>query len=251
MRIFLALLALSVALVILDSRGVLLPAKSAVALVTAPIEYSLYQAKLGVFDWLSFFKFWRSGEARIKNLEQRNLELLTFEKQAKVLEEENSQLRGQLGVRSLAAKKLLPATVLGVGQTMELAVGSRDDVRVGMTVVSLDNLVGRVTQVTATTSFVQLPTDSGAKIPVKVGRVSGLAMGQFDASVVLDRVAQNEGINTGDIVLTSGEGSSYVPNLIVGKVGKSESAKTDIFSRFQIELPVDYGRLSTVFVILD
>lgn len=249
-KVLVILVVASVGLMLLDYRGWLSPEKSAVDVVIAPVKYSVYSTQLGLGDFFSFLTFWKSGEARIKNLEQRNLELVAFEAKASDLERENATLRGQLGVKTSPSKKLLPATVLGSGQYLEIGVGKNDGVVSGESVAYLDNLVGKIGQLNDRTSFVQLPTDSQAVIPVKIGKVSGLVSGQFNSSIVLDRVAANEQINIDDNVLTSGEGQSYVPGLIVGKIQKIVSAPTDLFQKAQVTPQIDYGKLTTVFVMM-
>ncbi len=143
----LLLLVASLIIFFLDSRHVLDPGRSAFQVVTAPVSFSFYRAKVGMEDFFSFATFWKSGEARIKNLEQRNLELVAFENRAKDLERENSELRKQLGVTSLVEARLFPATVLGIGQYLEIGVGEKDGVKTGLSVVYLDNLVGKVVRV--------------------------------------------------------------------------------------------------------
>ncbi len=253
MRVLLVLLVTNLALLVLDSKGWLEPERSAAGVVTAPVIYSLYSAKLGLADFFSFVTFWKSGEVRIKNLEQRNLELISYENLALNLERENQELKAELGIdgKILKTAKLLPATVLGAGQYLEINVGEKDGVREGMSVVYLGNLVGRLVRVEAHESFVQLPTDSRTKVPVKTGRISGLAVGQFNRAVLLDKVSSNEQINVSDLVVTSGEGGSYQPDLVVGKVKRIISKDTDLFIQAEVETLIDYDKLTTVFVILE
>lgn len=249
-KVLLLLFITSLVLIFLDSRRVLEPVRSVAQSVAVPVTYSLYSAKRGAVDFFSFLKFWRSGEARIRNLEQRNLELVVFENQAKRLAAENGELRKQLGVRVLPEKRMLPAAVLSVGQYLEIGAGQADGVREGQSVIYLDNLVGKVVQVTNRQSFVQLPTDSVSRIPVKVNRVSGLVSGQFNSSMLLDKVAQNEEIKIDDLVMTSGEGDSFEPNLILGKIKKITSSQTDLFQKAEVEPLIDYRGLILCYVII-
>lgn len=251
LRTFLTLLFFSVLIFFVDGTGLLNPLKSAAEVIITPVQSVIYSAKLSGEEALSFLTFWRSGEARIKNLELRNLELTASEGRAKALETENAQLRQQLGVTGLAGHKQLPAQVLGVGRYLEITAGAQDGVAEGQTVAYLDNLVGRVIRVTSRVSFVQLPTDPQAKVPVKIGQTRGLVIGQFNSSILLDRVAQTESVNKNDLVTTSGEGESYIPNLTVGKVAQITSKETDLFKTAAVVPLINYSDLSQVFVILD
>lgn len=241
-RSFLVFLLLAFLLMILDVRGALAPVHSVSDTVSAPMTYFLYQTRLTVLDWFSFFRFWKSGEARIKFLEQRNLELMAQGQKAAGLENENAALRAELGAPKRSAATLLPAVVVGVGKKMEIGAGVKDGVKVGMTVTYLDNLVGLVSQVSDRQSFVELPTSSDSKIPVKIGKVSGLVLGQYNTAMVLSRVAQNEAVNSGDLVTT--ETGSF----LVGKVGKITSSKTDLFIQAEVLPLVHYEDLTWVFI---
>ncbi|MCL4398116.1 rod shape-determining protein MreC [Patescibacteria group bacterium] len=251
LRTFLALFGATILIYFLDGMAFLNPLKSIVQTVTMPIQYSVYTSSQSAQDIFSFLTFWRSGEARIKNLEQRNAELLAAKNEADALRKENNELRAQLGVKPLAEHQLLPAIVLGNGRYLEVGVGINDGVTPGQTVIYLNNLVGSIVKVTPKTSFVQLPTDPQAKIPAKINQARGLIIGQFNSSMMLDRVAQTEDIAQNDLVLTSGEGGTFPPDLVVGKLGKIESAETDLFQKGEVVPAVDYQNLTTVFVIMD
>jgi rod shape-determining protein MreC len=246
-RVFSVFVAISLLLMFLDSKKLVEPEKRAVQVVTVPMQYFYYRAGQNFANTFSFLTFWRSGEARIKNLEQRNLELMVNERKASELALENAQLRRQLGASLKTEKKLVPAMVFGKNRYLEI-----DNLGVeGGNVVYLNNLVGRIEKNSGRTSFVQLPTDTGSKIPVKVGKATGLVIGQYNSSILLDKVAQNEEIKVDDLVVTSGEGGSYEPNLIVGKISKIESVPTDLFQKATIVSLIDYGELQTVFVMED
>ena len=242
---------LTVLIFILDGIGFLNLPKSAIQVITIPIQYSVYSAKHGIDETFSFLTFWKSGEARIKNLEQRNLELAAAADRAKILEKENGELRKQLGARAARPKELFPAAVLGAGRFLSIGVGVHDGVKVGQTVVYLNNLVGKIVATSPRSSLVQLPTDPDARTPVKVKQARGLVIGQYNSSMILDRVAQNEEIGEGDMVLTSGEGNSLEADLNVGKIEKIESSGSDLFQRGALSPVLDFGHLGMVFVILN
>ncbi len=241
-RTFLTLFFLSGLIFLADGQGLLNLPKSALQFVTNPIQYGMYSAKGTINDTFSFITFWKSGEARIKNLELRNLELVSMEPQIAIQKKENADLRAQLGVKPLTDQKMVPATVLGLDRYLEINVGNNDGIKVGQSVVYINNLVGRIVRVTPRASFVQLPTDPQAKIPAKINTVSGLVIGQFNSSMVLDRVAQTEDISEGNFVLTT-------DNLIIGKISKITSLETDLFKKAEIQPLITYSDLTTVFVV--
>ncbi len=248
LRTFLVLFLLSLLLLFFDSRGFLNPVKSVASIVVMPVQYGFYSAKLGLQDTFSFLTFWKSGEARIKNLELRNLALISHEQEVKDLHKENDVLRKQMGESALIPKQMYPATVLFSGDYLEIAGGLVDGIREGQPVVIFDNYIGKISKVNPRTSIVQLPSDPDAKTPVKSGQARGLLVGQFNSSMSLEKVAQNEQISVDDLVLTSGEGD-LVPNLIVGRIKEIKKSESDLFQTATVVPIVDFTGLTTVFVI--
>lgn len=239
-------LVIAALILILDNFGYLNPVKSVVQLALIPVESVTHSISASLDDTFSFFTFWRSGESRIRNLEQRNLELLAQANKASALETENIILRQQLGVKDLVDRTVLPASVLGENRFLSLGVGSDHQVVVGLPVVYLDNYIGRVIKVTPRNSFIELPTDANAKISAKVGingTVRGLISGQYNSSIVLDHVSQDENIRVGDAVFTE-------DNFLIGTIQKINSKDTDLFKQATVKPAVDPGRLVTVFVVL-
>src|SRR5574340_932932 len=95
-RTFILLLLASALILFLDTKRVLDPGRMVASTVVMPVQYVFYQGKLALGNAFSFATFWRSGEARIKNLELRNLELAGYKNQAEALERESQGLRKQL-----------------------------------------------------------------------------------------------------------------------------------------------------------
>lgn len=251
LRTFVVLLSLAIFVVFLDRTGNLDGPKLALQTITLPVQYAVFSAKLATRDTFSFLTFWKSGENRIKNLELRVLELTASKNEADALRRENDELRKQLGVSLTRSRTLLPAPVLGGSLALELAVGANSGAKEGQSVVYLDNLVGRVKRVTPRASFVELPVSPSAKVPVKIGRSRGLVFGQYNFSMILDRVAQDEEIQVDDLVLTSGEGGSFLPDLVVGKITKIISEETDLFKKAEVKPLVDYQELTLVYLVAD
>ncbi len=251
LRTFGVLFFFSLIIFLADGTGLVNSLRSIVLAVAAPVEYSFYSARQLAVESFSFLTFWKSGEARIRNLELRIMELNATKSEAERLKIENEQLRQQLGVAALKDEKMLPATVLGLGRYLEIGAGEKEGVRVGQTAVFLNNLVGKITRVTSRTSFVLMPSDPIARVPVRIGSAYGLVSGQFNSAVIVDHLAQNEEINENDPIVTSGEGESFPPGLVVGKTGKILSSETDLFKKATVEPLFLVGRLTTVFVLVD
>ncbi len=253
-RVFLVFVFLSLGLILLDLRGNLVLLRDGSNYLVSPFVFATSAARESFNDTFSFLTFWKSGEARIRNLEERNLELLVKAGRTDVLERENKMLRQQLGVRALAEYHMLPARVLGENRFLLLAVGSNDGVKAGQTVVFKDSLIGKVNRVNAKLAYVQLPTDVNSKIPARVeasGTVQGLVVGQYNSSMLLDQIVQTEKLSEGDAVLTSGAEGGYPQGLLIGKLGKVTSSATALFKNAEVRPIIDISKLDLVFVLLD
>ena len=222
--------------------------KNVAQVAVFPVQSGAFAVKQGIGDAFSFLTFWKSGEERIKNLEQRNLELLSYQQEAVALRQENGILQKQFSSSTVDSHRLLPVQVLYAGDHLLLAAGSADGVNPGESVMLYNNFLGIISRVDPQTAIVQLPSDPLSKTPVKVNGAQGIVTGQFNSSMLLDKIAQNESLATGDVVLTSGD-MGLQPGLIVGKVGKIESVKTDLFQKAEIISQVDLKSLNLVFVV--
>jgi rod shape-determining protein MreC len=131
--------------------------------------------------------------------------------------------------------------------------GSNDGILRGMPVVTDQGLVGRVDAVIADASRVQLITDAASNVNVHLQNAETEAslVGSVTGDVTLDLIAQDITIEAGDLVLTSGLGGGYPPDLIVGQVVNVRSRDFDLFQQATIQPVVDFNRLEIVLVIVN
>jgi rod shape-determining protein MreC len=76
-------------------------------------------------------------------------------------------------------------------------------------------------------------------------------IGSITGDVTLDLIPQDITIEIGDLVLTSGLGGGYPPDLIVGQVVNVRSRDFDLFQQATIQPVVDFNHLSIVLVIVN
>lgn len=129
--------------------------------------------------------------------------------------------------------------------------GSDQGVRRGMPVVTQQGLVGRVAAVTSTAARVQLITDPASTVNVRLDPSGAQAVlnGQITGDVVLDMIPQEANVQVGDLVLTSGLGGGYPPNLLIGQVTGIRGQDQDLFKRATVQTVVDFNQLEIVLVI--
>lgn len=129
--------------------------------------------------------------------------------------------------------------------------GSDDGLRRGMPVVTAQGLVGRVAAVTAGAARVQLITDASSTINIRLdpSRAQGILLGQVTGEVSLDMIPRQAEISPGELVLTSGLGGNYPPDILIGQIASVRSRETDLFQRASVQPVVDFSQLEIVLVI--
>jgi rod shape-determining protein MreC len=129
--------------------------------------------------------------------------------------------------------------------------GSNDGIQRGMPVVTNEGLVGRVDAVIADAARIQLVTDpaSAVNIHLKNANTDALLVGSVTGDISLDLISQDAVINSGDLILTSGLGGGFPPDLIVGQVLNVRKLPAELFQQATVQPAVDFSRLQIVLII--
>jgi rod shape-determining protein MreC len=129
--------------------------------------------------------------------------------------------------------------------------GSNDGVLRGMPVVTNQGLIGRVDAVIADAARIQLVTDPASAINVRLQNADteAVLIGSVTGDLSLDMITQDVTVEPGDVVLTSGLGGGYPPDLIIGQVLNVRKRDFELFQQATIQPAVDFTRLEIVLVI--
>jgi rod shape-determining protein MreC len=129
--------------------------------------------------------------------------------------------------------------------------GSDSGLRHGMPVVTEQGLVGRIDAVTAGAARVQLITDPGSAVNVRLksAQTEVLLSGSLTGDISLDMIPQDTVINAGDLVLTSGLGGNYPADILVGQLVSFRKRENDLFQTASVQPAVDFSQLRAVLVI--
>jgi len=132
-------------------------------------------------------------------------------------------------------------------------IGSNEGIRPGMPVVTDKGLVGRVDAVIAEAARVQLVTDAASAVDVRLqaSNTEAMLVGSVTGELSLNEISQDTVIQPGDVVLTSGLGGTYPPNILVGQVVSIRKLQSELFQQAAIQPNVDFTRLQFVLVITD
>ncbi len=129
--------------------------------------------------------------------------------------------------------------------------GSDNGIFKGMPVVTEQGLVGRIDAVTASAARVQLITDAGSTVNIRLqdsqseGQVSGSVTGDLS----LERVSASVTVKDGELVFTSGLGGSFPAEILVGQVVSPEVKENELFQTASVQPSVDFSTLRAVLII--
>ncbi len=201
-------------------------------------------------------------------------DMATLRAQNQALEQEVSQLQSEIVAlqenlsqaeilytlldfaRSHPEHEYIASTVIGreISPYLQYIIidkGSNHGVRFGMPVVTQEGLVGRVDAVIANASRVKLITDASMSVNVrlKTAGVEAQTKGSITGEVSLELIPQDSKVQLGDVILTSGLGGTYPPNIFVGQVLSMQSKQNTLFQTGSVQPIVDFPSLSAVLVI--
>jgi rod shape-determining protein MreC len=197
-------------------------------------------------------------------LTQRNAELEAeiARLQAEIIElqQENTELQVLSALLDFARahpeNEYLTAAIIGRDPSPFLHYviinrGSDDGLLRGMPVVSQQGLIGRVAAVTSGASRVQLITDPASTINVRIDPAGAEAnlSGSITGDITLNLIPQDVVVNPGDLVLTSGLGGNYPPNILIGQVASIRQRPFELFQTASVQPVVDFSKLEIALVI--
>lgn len=199
--------------------------------VTAPVTRVTHSVGKAFGHGWSTVTAYFNAASRVRALEAKVRKDRAHLIEAKGIKQENAQLKKLLGLAQtteepVAVGELIASTASSTRRLGMLSVGNNRSVTRGMPVRASDGLIGRVLTVGPTTARVLLITDTDSVVPVKRASdgLPAIATGLSDGTIMVKPL--NAGVNPfkkGDILITSGNGGLYPPNMPVAVV----SAKKD------------------------
>ncbi len=251
------LLMIALSLLILNLSGFLQPVQN---LVARPI--------ISVQTWFALrFSALRDVLASPRDMATLRGEVNRLEAENALLQQEIISLREQAAeadvlaallnyARSQPQSRYLATNVIGRDvspfiRSILIGAGSDAGISKGMPVVTSRGLVGRVVEVFATYSRVQLITDPENAVNVKFqeSRTEGVLTAQLNGELVVDLIDLNAELSQGELVLTSGLGGKYPADIPVGAILSIHHRDYDLFQQATIQSSVEFDQLDIVLVI--
>lgn len=166
--------------------------------------------------------YFRAGSQNARLRKQNELARVRLAEAEAVLQE-NKRLKALLDLKEkevapVAVTRMVGSTATSARRFAYIGAGRDDGVRIGMPVRSPRGIVGRVLEVSDSSSRVLLLTDSESVLPVRSARDDTIAFAEGRGDGLLRIRLVNLGINPikkGDLFVTSGAGGFYRPGVAV------------------------------------
>ena len=252
-----ALVLLSGALLILNLGGYLGPAQDVILPPLATAQDWVSQRYFTIRDLVTSPRDVAALQFRISELEAESAQLqdriIALQEQAAEAEVLGALLNY---ARTRPESRYLSTNVIGLDpspfiRSINIGAGSDRGVLHGMPVLTDEGLVGRVTEVTAATSRVQLITDPASAVNVQLqgSRADGLLAAQPNGELWVELIDQNANVEPGELVLTSGLGGAFPADIPVGHVVSVRRRDFELFQRAVIQPTVNFDELEIVLLV--
>lgn len=163
-------------------------------------------------------------------------------------------------MRRALDRSLVAARVVGTAGEpwpvlFHLAAGSSRGLAPGQMVVSAEGLVGRLWQVTPTTSAVTLLNDPSLAVAAIVAPTGVRGVLRFRTEdrpgLYLNHVPLTDTVTVGELVTTSGMSLHFPPGVPVGTVSRVGDDPGGLVKTVEVRPLAPWNRLSEVFVLVD
>ena len=254
-------IAMSAILSVFSMMGYKSLTRDVLGIITTPFRWCGSVISDGIEGFSRYFDSLNALQESKEALEKENQALKDRLQQAAILEAENERLRSYLGILQEH-----PTFVLEEGMVLSQSSGNHatgytlnrgtlHGVAVNMTVITPEGIVGYVSEVGSTWCRVSTLLETAASVGAYLPRsgVTGIVSGDFTLShrgvCKFSYMEADADIQVGDLVYSSGTGSIYPADLIIGEV---VSVDVDEYSRSVIATvrpAVEFSNLKYMLIV--
>lgn len=239
------------------------PVKNALNLIAQPFRYVGIQIKEAFDGFSLYFSSVEDLQKENESLASALAEMEQKISESEAVKAENERLRAYLDVKKTHPDlKLTEALIIGNESENFMTIftlnkGSGDGISLGMPVIVPEGLVGSVCEVGFNWCRVRAITEASASVGAYIPRSGEVGVLEGDISLkdtgncYLTYLSADADIEIGDLVLSSGKGSVYPRDMVIGKiiaVETNEYLRTKVAT---VEISADLTSLKYVMIITD
>ena len=196
---------------------------------------------------------------KIEELEKQNTAMKINLQRIDVLENEVSRLRSiksqmDNNLKNIKIAQITQKDVIPNKKSVQINVGSNYKTKVGQTVMGVNGLLGQVVEVNVYSSKVLLITDNDSNVPAKIARTGQqiIIKGRSQDNLLEVSFLPNDSeIESGDLIITSGQANRFIPALKIGRVLEVIRNEGERFSQVIIKPLEDADKVSEVILSSD
>ena len=227
--------------------------RNEVAELTTPILVAVSHPAAAISDYVKNIQDLINIRNKNNRLIQENIRLLQWQTVARKLQVDNIALRQKFHVVKDNNEKYITARVIAgsaglLSNMLIVNAGGGNGVVNGQTVIGARGVIGRISQVSKSSSRVLLLTDINSRVPVMIegNKTHALMTGRNTNLATLVHLSQGAKISASDRIITSGQGGAFPSGLPIGIVTSVNDEGIDIklfsdVSRIDYVRIVDYG----------
>lgn len=244
-------------LLTLQMRGRSVGASDALALVTTPIQTVLARVNRATLGVWGTYRDWKNVRAENRRLRDETQRLRVEALRVTETDAENQRLRRLLTLKESLPLETMAGEIIarewgGWVRSLTINRGRGDTVARLTAVIAPDGLVGRIVDVRAGSSVVQVLTDPASTVGAHVvrTRTPGIIEGEPRGTLRFKYMARDgSGIQVGDVVVTSGLGGLFPGGIPIGRVRTIDDRGSALFSYAQVTPAVDFARIDEVLLL--
>jgi len=244
-------------LLTLQMRGRSVGASDALALVTTPIQTVLARVNRATLGVWGTYRDWKNVRVENRRLRDETQRLRVEALRVTETDAENQRLRRLLTLKESLPLETMAGEIIarewgGWVRSLTINRGRGDAVTRLTAVIAPDGLVGRIVDVRAGSSVVQVLTDPASTVGAHVvrTRTPGIIEGEPRGTLRFKYMARDgSGIQVGDVVVTSGLGGLFPGGIPIGRVRTIDDRGSALFSYAQVTPAVDFARIDEVLLL--
>ena len=252
-----AILAICLGLLTLQTRGYGARAGDAVALVITPVQTVLAAIPRAALGAWSVYLDWKGVRVENRRLRDEVQRLRVDALWVTEAVDENRRLRQLLELRNRLPVATLAGEVIardwgGWIRSLTVNRGRGDDVKRLTAVISPDGLVGRIVEVRTGASIVQVLTDPSSTVGAHAlrTRTAGIVEGEPRGTIRFKYMARDgAGIAVDDVIVTSGLGGVFPRGIPIGRVRAIDDRGSALFHYALLAPVVDFARVDEVLLV--